>query len=483
MRGGGQIVNSIIEEYLAQTDTINANTFVEFCGSSTQLNSTDITNNPNTHTFRQIACYAIGINETYAVLFFSNRDNDSNYTYGYAISIKLSNNTVSVVTTIKLNNLDIAFDSGAWSRIFGAKVEGTSYIIASTESNSNVDVILLLFSIDYSTGVLSYISKTNVTPMSSGSDPKILALGQGNFLLESGIDPQFNYIVFSVSAVGTITLKQDKVYSINYQLQGIMPSTGMIGAISPSKVILTSVTKTNKNIVSTYISVYNIANNGTITEDTSTRVPLILNNENSIQKLKSSTEIVKGKDFLVSMQLEIFKQYSTTGNSTAIWGFMKVSYNASNQKLVVSKISCPSYCVSKYVMGVVQKINSHRFIGFFGDPINITAYVQSVPVYAFEIYVSNSGIHFSEPMLLENIYEEYTHVPSHSCCLCGDKLLYISQVVKGSSGGGTSGKCIVTPLQLSPTQIKPSEVAIDGLLQSISTTTKAGKVALLKGVE
>ena len=135
-------------------------------------------------------------------------------------------------------------------------------------------------------------------------------------------------------------------------------------------------------------------------------------------------------------------------------------------------------------MGDVQKINEHRFIGFFSNPLGKTKYIDSAPIYLFEIYISNSGIHFSEPMLLENIYDEYSHRLAHPYCLCGNKLLYISQATKNSSGGGaTSGKCIITLLQPSPTQIKPSEVAIDGLLQSTATTTKVGKVALLKGVE
>ena len=486
-RGGGaaNVVNSIIEEYLAQTNTINANTFVEFCGSATQLSSTDITNNPTTNRFRAISCYAIAINETYAVLLFSNRDYDADYSYGYAISIKLSNNTVSVVTTIKINNY--GFDSANWTEICGAKVEDTSYIVATAHSGGTYSVILLLFSIDYSTGVLSYVSKTDVPAMGSGSAPKITALGQGNFLLSSimtGSNAVCDYVVFSVSSAGVVTIKQNTAYRINWNTNQLPKNNGVIGVVSPSKVILVSATNISKNIVSTYVSVYNIADNGTITEDTSTRIPLIPNNENIVSRLYSSTEIVKEKEFLVSIQLETFKQSGTTGGTTALWGFMRVLYDNSSQKLIVSKISCLNYCVSHNIIGDVQKINEHRFIGFFSNSWVKTEYVECSPIYLFEIYISNSGIHFSEPMLLENIYDEYDRRLSHPHCLCGNKLLYISQATKNSSGGGaTSGKCIITLLQLSPTQIKPSEVAIDGLLQSTATTTKAGKVALLKGVE
>lgn len=489
-RGGGvsNVVNSIIEEYLAQTGSINANTFVEFCGSTIQLNSTDITNNPTTNTFRAISCYAIAINETYAVLLLSNRDYDANYTYGYAISIKLTDNTVSVVTTIKINNY--GFDEVNWTEICGAKVEDTNYIVATTHSRGTYSVILLLFSIDYSTGVLSYVSKTNVSAMGNvGDDSKITALGQGNFLLSSiancnSTNVRCDYVVFSVSSTGVVTIKQNTSYPIKWYVAGQFPNNnGVIGVVSPSKVILASATKLSDNLISAYVSVYNIADNGTITEDISTRIPLIPNNENIASRLYSSTEIVKEKEFLVSIQLETFKQSGTTEGTTALWGFMRILYDNSSQKLVISKISCLNYYVNRNTIGDVQKINEHRFIGFFGNPLDKTKYVVSNSIYLFEIYVSNSGIHFSEPVLLENIYDEYSHKVSHPYCLCGNKLLYISQATKNSDGGATSGKCIITLLQPSPTQIKPSEVAIDGLLQSTATTTKAGKVALLKGVE
>lgn len=485
--GAANVVNGIIEEYLAQTGSINANTFVEFCGSTTQLNSTDITNNPTTNTFRGVACYAIAINETYAVLLFSNRERGADYTYGYAISIKLSNNTVSVVTTIKINKY--GFDATNLTEICGAKVEDTSYIVATTHSKGTYSVILLLFSIDYSTGVLSYVSKTDVSAMKAGDAPKITALGQGNFLLSSianygDTSVRCDYVVFSVSSTGVVTIKQNTSYHINWYVAGQIPkNNGIIGVVSPSKVILASATKLSNNLASTYVSVYNIADNGTITEDTSTRIPLIPNNENIASRLYSSTEIVKEKEFLVSIQLETFEQHGSTGGTTALWGFMRVLYDNSSQKLVVSKISCLDYCVNHDIMGDVQKINEHRFIGFFSNPLGKTKHVESAPIYLFEIYISNSGIHFSEPMLLENIYDEYSRQLSHPYCLCGNKLLYISQATKNSDGGATSGKCIITLLQPSPTQIKPSEVAIDGLLQSIATTTNTGKVALLKGVE
>lgn len=94
---GGDIVNGIIEQYKANTNTINANTFVEFVnGSLTQSTKTIGYSNVDTGLATKLD------NKTAFMVF-----NTSGYNYLYAVVIKLNNGTIttgSVTTSLFSGN-------------------------------------------------------------------------------------------------------------------------------------------------------------------------------------------------------------------------------------------------------------------------------------------------------------------------------------------------------------------------------------------
>lgn len=481
-RGGGasEIANGIIKEYLSQTESISANTFVEFCGGATQLDSVNIKSQLYTSTYDGY-CNAVAIDDTHAVLFFNNSSSASSFYY--AISLLLTDTGVSVINFLNLNNVFTGVQNQ--TSIYGVKVTNTNYIVAA-RILSNYQINIGLFFVDPTSGIIAFVSQTTVTYTMTGlSQPTvtILELSPGKFLLEVyNNSTQFCYLVFKVSNQGVVSFDSSKVFTLVSTVNQGSTSTRILGAINGSKVILISTIQQSTNLGVATLSVFNIADDNTITEDTTTRIPLTLGDMNTTSTVIRTITLKEGKEFLILFISSNTYQIGTTGVPSALYNLIKVTYDSESNSIKVSKtIHTLNFAgqteVATYATkGKLQKIDENRVAIFMRYAIQ--PYSDAYPIYYCEAYISGDSIHFSEPMLLDNLYDRQN---AKNYCLCGRKLLLVTQDILNTTMTVTISQCIITTLQLSDTKIKTSESAIDGVLQSIATTTKKGKVSILKG--
>lgn len=435
---------------------------MEFCGSATVSDPLSYDSTIVSQTASVINAIAID-NEHIVVFLGYQSTNNSNYYGIQATSIKInSDNTISVVNSIVVE---------APSQSFSSTNQDLKVVIFSQQNQ-----LLVCYAINYNLrGKIITYSNGKIT---LGSSKNIASSVQ-----TANINDGYQLLKMSeTSFVVNYTVSRDEIGKFHCVYCTI---SGQTITINHNLTIATKLNygfntyrllKINDNLFVNFIfgqTGYN--------EDCIILYSLCeISSTNKISQIKQQQFF---NTYTINELLDIKRLgeenkfimiYNTVGSSTQlndIQGIQGVVFVFDNitSTFIVGLNTALDFRVNSMGNGVKQilrivNLDNNRFTIRIlnGDSLDVKGFYV-------EGYVSVLQLHFSEPLALNQLIEEDF---GGGFAKCGTKIV--------SFQTEQNKLLLITP---SPTQIKPSEVAIDGLLQSTATTTKAGKVALLKGVE
>ena len=469
--GAANFVNGIIEEYLAQAGSINANTFVEFCGSLTisdAISWDTISNSASNFALEG----AVQYNDEYVVVFCTY---NVNYKVAHhAVSIKISGNTaivVNYVTYIESSDNKVQVEAVAIPESGKILLNWAEKLyLLGMSSNGNVSLLTTT-----GTSVVSFTKKRPIYMIKLSSELFVTAYVNGD---NTSTPIRLHAIKLSGNTITVgeaYTMDAPQYYMYSYPIVAL--GANKFGLFNSDRAGSTSNKNTNFRAF-----VFAVNSNLTISQlnfqqnlfKTNTIDNGFLLNVVPIKPNKKFVALIgnTGSDFTASAAavadyLAAVIEFDNDTNSFSAGFFVKMDLNP----------PVGFTYAEAAILFRIEPINEQRFVvqGFAraltGNPDY--RYTQLI-----EGYVSGKNIHFSEPLVTQESVNTYSNV----CFVkCGSKLISFGGI-KISSPSAYSPKYlyIITP---SETKIRKANFAIDGITQTTATTTAKGKVAVLKGDE
>lgn len=470
-RGGGasDVVNAVVQECLAQTGTIDANTFVEFCGSLTASDPETLEFGNTPVASSDIWCIrdAVVYGE-YVVVFMGFKG--SGYAYGVlASSIKFSNGTATIINTIVVKESNSSVSS-ADMPIVG---------VAFPEKGQLVAYFLKTVQILYiNNGYLSLGSKASIPSTADWEKQEelsILKVSSDKFIVSHGSN---SYNAGRCCYCCTITSQNTITVGTKYQITSYYASSGPMVNLGNNLfgIFITTGTKASDLSITGYTLSFD--SDGTITQVSSQKLQGIVGVSQLYVRLYAVT-LIENKKFAITFSDSLYT------NKQPIFGVVVFEFDSSNNVFNAGKITL----VDDYFQSSSNSANNHyvNIAKIKNNRILMSYPVQnrqlgSFTVFGFnciEGYISGLTIRFSEPLLLE-FYINQTD--RGAAVAFENKFIIFGQNVTNYTGSSMTSKInsfiVVTPSEL---KIKKAEASIDGLLQSTATTTFKGKVAMLGG--
>lgn len=480
--GAANVVNSIIEEYLAQAKTINANAFVEFCGSLTISDpiTYDIPNSSENFYIEG----AVQYNDEYVVLFCNYQIEYSNKPH-VAVSVKVSENTATVVNYVAYKERTTAVNVA----IQAVSIAESNKILV----NWGTELFLLSMSSEgFVTFLTSIIVPDISTAITSSLPIRIIKLSSNLFIVgyvNSNLDQFKCYAVkLTGESLSTGTICDTGTFALNLAFTPLLFSLGS----NKFGIMYTDVKEVTSS--GTDSGFGTIFKNYVFSVDSSLQISQV-----NYQQDLFRTNSIDRQALLDIKPLKGHEKFVVLAACGSIYRTVSSMSSISVADLIAAVIEFDNDR-NTFSVGFFTKIDSYPARWMYGsNNVNTKIQYKIVPINAQRIivinyytlasvnprqtavqliegYISGRSIHFSEPLLTQAV-----RIGEQNLCFvkCGENLVYFGKSVINNVLTDKQ-MFLITP---SPTQIKPSEVTIDGLLQSTATTTKAGKVALLKGVE
>ena len=467
--GAANVVNGIIEEYLAQTGSINANTFVEFCGSLTISNAISWDTISNSASNFELEG-AVQYNDEYVVVFCTY---NVNYKLAHhAVSIKISGNTaivVNYVTYIESSNNKVQVEAVAIpesGKILLNRAE--KLYLLGMSSNGNVSLLTAT-----GTSVVSLTVKRPIYMIKLSSELFVTAYSNGD---STSTPISLHAIKLSGNTITVgkaYTMDTPQYYMYSYPIVAL--GANKFGLFNSDRVSENSkntnfrafVFAVNSDLTISQLNFQqNLFKTNTIDNGFLLNVVPIKPNKKFVA-LIGNTDSYSASTVTLADYLAAIIEFDNDTNSFSAGFFVKMDLNPPVGF---------SYARAA-ILFRIEPINEQRFViqGFAGS---ITGNQDIRYTQLIEGYVSGKNIHFSEPL----VTQESVSTNSNVCFVkCGSKLISFGGI-KISSPSAYSPKYlyIITP---SETKIRKANFAIDGITQTTATTTAKGKVAILKGDE
>ena len=472
--GAANVVNGIIEEYLAQTGSINANTFVEFCGSLTISNAISwdtISNSASNFALEG----AVQYNDEYVVVFCAY--NVNNNLAHHAVSLKISGNTATVfkyVTYINSANNKVQVEAVAIpesGKILLNRAE--KLYLLGMSSNGNVSLLTTT-----GTSVVSLTVKRPIYMIKLSSELFVTAYVNG--------DSTSTPISLHAIKISGNTITVGKAYTMNtpqyymYSYPIVALGTNKFGLFNPDRVSYSgSTSNENTNFRAFVFAVnsdltisqinfqQNLFKTNTIDNGFLLNVVPIKPNKKFVALIGNTNSGNTGKAATLADYLAAIIEFDNDTNSFSAGFFVKMDLNPP-----------VGFAYARAaILFRIEPINEQRFViqGFAGS---ITGNQDIRYTQLIEGYVSGKNIHFSEPL----VTQESVSTNSNVCFVkCGSKLISFGGIkISSSSAYSPKYLYIINP---SETKIRKANFAIDGITQTTATTTVKSKVAILKGDE
>lgn len=467
--GAANVVNGIIEEYLAQTGSINANTFVEFCGSLTISNAISWDTISNSASNFELEG-AVQYNDEYVVVFCTY---NVNYKLAHhAVSIKISGNTaivVNYVTYIESSNNKVQVEAVAIpesGKILLNRAE--KLYLLGMSSNGNVSLLTAT-----GTSVVSLTVKRPIYMIKLSSELFVTAYSNGD---STSTPISLHAIKLSGNTITVgkaYTMDTPQYYMYSYPIVAL--GANKFGLFNSDRVSENSkntnfrafVFAVNSDLTISQLNFQqNLFKTNTIDNGFLLNVVPIKPNKKFVA-LIGNTDSYSASTVTLADYLAAIIEFDNDTNSFSAGFFVKMDLNPPVGF---------SYARAA-ILFRIEPINEQRFViqGFAGS---ITGNQDIRYTQLIEGYVSGKNIHFSEPL----VTQESVSTNSNVCFVkCGSKLIsFGGKKISSPSAYSPKYLYIITP---SETKIRKANFAIDGITQTTATTTAKGKVAILKGDE
>lgn len=472
--GAANVVNGIIEEYLAQTGSINANTFVEFCGSLTisdAISWDTISNSASNFALEG----AVQYNDEYVVVFCTY---NVNYKLAHhAVSIRISGNTATVVNYVTyINSANSTVQVEAVAIPESGKIllnRAEKLYLLGMSSNGNVSLLtatgtsvvsltvkrpIYMIKLSSELFVTAYVNGDNTsTPISLHAiklSGNTITVGEA-YTMDT---PQYYMYSYPIVALGTNKFGLFNPDRVSYSGSGSSKNTNFRAFVFAVNSDLTiSQTNFQQNLFKT-----NTIDNGFLLN-----VVPIKPNKKFVALIGNTGSDSIASAVAVADYLAAVIEFDNDTNSFSAGFFVKMDLNP----------PVGFNYVKAAILFRIEPINEQRFViqGFAGSITNNQDYRYTQLI---EGYVSGKNIHFSESL----VTQESVSTAYNVCFVkCGSKLISFGGIkISSSSAYSPKYLYIITP---SETKIRKANFAIDGITQTTTTTTAKGKVAVLKGDE
>lgn len=475
--GGGavNIVNGVVEEYLAQTGMISAGSFVEFCGSLTisdAISWDTISNSASDFALEG----AVQYNDEYVVVFCTY---NINYKLAHhAVSIKISGNTATVVnyvtyiesasSTVQVEAVAIP-ESG---KILLNRAE--KLYLLGMSSNGNVSLLTTT-----GTSVVSLTVKRPIYMIKLSSELFVTAYVNGD---STSTPISLHAIKLSGNTITVgeaYTMDTPQYYMYSYPIVAL--GTNKFGLFNPDRVSYSgSTSDKNANFRAFVFAVnsdltisqlnfqQNLFKTNTIDNGFLLNVVPIKPNKKFVALIGNTGSDSFASAAAIADYLAAVIEFDNATNSFSTGFFAKMD--------LTPPVGFISYTRARIGFRI-EPINEQRFVvqGFAGA---LTATPDYRYTQLIEGYVSGKNIHFSEALVTQELVSTAISV----CFVkCGSKLIsFGGKKISSTSAYSPKYLYIISP---SETKIRKANFAIDGITQTKATTTAKGKVAILKGDE
>ena len=475
-RGGGaaNVVNGIIEEYLAQANTINANTFVEFCGSLTisdAISWDTISNSASNFSLEG----AVQYNDEYVVVFCAYKVN--NNLAHHAVSLKISGNTATVVNYVTyINSASSTVQVEAVAIPESRKILlnwAEKLYLLGMSSNGNVSLLTTT-----GTSVVSLTKKRPIYMIKLSSGLFVTAYVNGD---STSTPISLHAIKLSDNTITVgeaYTMDTPQYYMYSYPIVAL--GTNKFGLFNSDRVSYSGSTS-NKNTnfrafvfaVNSDLTIsqlnfqQNLFKTNTIDNGFLLNVVPIKPNKKFVALIGNTGSDSIASAAAVADYLAAVIEFDNDTNSFSAGFFVKMDLNPPVGF---------SYAKAA-ILFRIEPINEQRFVvqGFASALAGLPDYRYTQLI---EGYVSGKNLHFSEPL----VTQESVNMAYNVCFVkCGSKLIsFGGEKINSSTAYSPKYLYIISP---SETKIRKANFAIDGITQTTATTTVKGKVAVLKGDE
>lgn len=432
--GSSKIINGIIDEYLAETETINSNTFVEFVNGNTTYGTNDVKLSPN--NYKGLYRFSLALSDT-KILILYNSDNVDRRLYGVIVTVE--NSTISTGTETLISSVR----DSAYYGIAGCLMSENKVFVSYSGTNKYLTGVVITIqdsTITIGTPIVLY----NTEAIYNGSDNQLsqpcyaFQLTSSKLVLFFGTSQAMYIFIISIVGNNISVSKVDK--NTNYSI-----SKCCVSRLSEYKYIftwqysipyMTAIVVIENDTITYGGSVTLNPNSGTnqavvnyvqsLTEDKAIIVYTRYQNASGASTSNSYfvIRIASIKDKSITLSNEIGTNYS----STSTVSIMRLTHSVAliNFNNVMTIFSCVG------ISGTITQLNNIVF------PVNGSSYLTNI----LSIKLPNDKLFFSA-----NVTDSYT---------------------LGFNTGNYSG-----------TSIKKAISSICGITKSKCTTTTKGKVWVL----